>query len=63
MKEELLDFFNKKDFSIYSLYKIAPRHIFELIENYKTYAPSQYKKLIDDKSRLPLHLERYHQQC
>ena len=34
--------------SIYSLYKIAPRHIFELIENYKTYAPSQYKKLIDE---------------
>jgi hypothetical protein len=48
MKKELLNFFNKKDFSIYSLYKIAPRYIFELIETYKNYAPIQYKQLIDE---------------
>ena len=59
MKEELLDFFNKKDFSIYSLYKIAPRHIFELIENYKNYAPSQYKKLIDEHFILYCNIQDY----
>ena len=45
---ELLDFFNKKDFSIYALYKFAPRHIFQLIETYKNYISPIYKKLIDE---------------
>ena len=45
---EVLEFFNKKDFSIYSLYKFAPRQIFKLIETYKDYIPSQYLKLLDE---------------
>ena len=47
-KPEILEFFNKKDFSIYSLYKFAPRHIFQLIETYKDYVPSKYIKLLDE---------------
>ena len=32
---EILEFFNKKDFSIYSLYKFAPRYVFQLLETYE----------------------------
>ena len=45
---ELLDFFNKKDFSIYALYKFAPRHIFQLIETYKQHVSSKHEKLLDE---------------
>ena len=44
---EILEFFNKKDFSIYSLYKFAPRYVFELIETYKYCVSYLYKKFID----------------
>ena len=46
VKEEILDFF-KEDFSIYSLYKNAPKYIYELIEYYKRYLPP-YVKLVDE---------------
>ena len=45
---EILEFFNKKDFSIYSLYKFAPRHIFQLIETYKQYVSYKHEKLLDE---------------
>ena len=45
---DILEFFNKKDYSIYTLYKFAPIHIFQLIENYKIYIPSKYIKLLDE---------------
>jgi len=47
-RKELIEFFNKKDYSIYSLYKIAPKFIFELIQNYKDYVPYHYRKLVDE---------------
>ena len=46
-KPEILEFFNKKDFSIYSLYKFAPRYIFELIDTYQGCFFSQHQKLVD----------------
>ena len=47
-RKELIDFFNKKDYSIYSLYKIAPKFIFEQIQIYKDIVPYHYKKLVDE---------------
>ena len=47
-RKELIDFFNKKDYSIYSLYKIAPKLIFEQIQNYKDIVPYHYRQLVDE---------------
>jgi hypothetical protein len=47
-RKELLEFFNKKDYSIYSLYKIAPKFIFELIQTYKDNCPYHYRELVDE---------------
>ena len=47
-RKELIEFFNKKDYSIYSLYKIARKFIFELMETYKKNCPSHYQKLVDE---------------
>ena len=44
---EILEFFNKKDFSIYSLYKFAPRYVFQLLETYEGSFSFKYKKLSD----------------
>ena len=44
---KLKKFFDKKDFSIKSLYKIAPRLIIELEEKYKAYIPYEYHELVD----------------
>ena len=58
VKEEILDFFNKEDFSIYSLYKIGPKHIYELIAYYKRYLPP-YAKLVDEHFYLYCNIHKY----
>ena len=58
LKEEILDFFNEEDFSIYSLYKIAPKHIYELIAYYKRYL-LPYAKLVDEHFYLYCNIHKY----
>ena len=46
--QTLIDFFNKKDYSIDSLYEIYPKLLNELKEIYKKNAPFKYQELIDE---------------